>query len=147
MPRAAKAPEVKEERAVLLDPAGRGETSDHLDPWVCPDLKDPAGCRFQARLAAPDLRETSETRACLDRKVHEGLQGPPDPSDRLESGALKERTARLDPEAPRGPWDPQDLLETQVQQANQETPEWQVLLATRVPKETRERGVTSLLRT
>lgn len=70
MPPAAKVLEVKEERLVLLDPSARGERMDHLGPWVCLALKDPSACRSLERLAAPDQRETLETLAYLDRKVH-----------------------------------------------------------------------------
>lgn len=55
--------------------------------------------------------------------------------------------ARLDPEAPRVPWDLQDLLESQVLQENQETLETPALLVLSVQRETREREVTLLLRT
>ncbi|CAB1444967.1 unnamed protein product [Pleuronectes platessa] len=86
--------------------SARGGITDHRGPWVYPALKDPAGCRFQERLAGLDPRETTETLVYLDRRVHLVLQGLTARSDRRESGALKERKDRLDPEAPQGPWDP-----------------------------------------
>lgn len=54
---------------------------------------------------------------------------------------------QLDPEAPQGPWDLQDLQEYQVLQENQEIPETQGLLAQSVPRETKEREATLLLKT
>lgn len=81
---AAKAPEVKEERPVLLDQWGHEEITDHLGPWVCPDLKDRAGCRFQERLAVLDQRETPVTLAYLDRKVHRVLLVLSAPSEQWE---------------------------------------------------------------
>lgn len=144
---AAKVLEVKEERSVLLDPSAHGERTDHRDPWVYLALKDPSACRSLERLAAPDQRETQETLAYLDRKVHLDLLDLQAPSDRLDREALKERTDRLDPEAPQGPWDLQDLLEYQVLQENQETLETPDPLAPSVQRETKEREVTLLLRT
>lgn len=60
---------MKEESPVLLDRWARGEILDHLGPWVCPALKDQAGCRFQEKLAVLDQRETPVIQAYLGRKV------------------------------------------------------------------------------
>lgn len=70
MPPAAKVLEVREEKLVLLDQSAHGEITDHRGPWVCPALKDPAGCQFLERLAVLDQREMPVTLAYLDRKVH-----------------------------------------------------------------------------
>lgn len=147
MPLAAKVPEVKEEKLVLLDQSVRVERTDHLGPWVCPALKDPAGCRFQEKLAALDQREIPVTQAYLGRKVHLVLPELLAQSDQLESEALKEKKDRQDREAPQGPWDLQDLLDHQVLQENQETLEALALLVLSVQRETKEREATLLLRT
>lgn len=147
MPPAAKVPEVKEERPVLLGRSARVEITDHRGPWVCPVLKDPAGCRFQERQAALDQRETPVTLDYLDRKVHLELLVPPARSDQLELGALQEKKDQLDPEAPQGPWDLQDLQDYKVLQETQETLENLALLVLSVKRETRAREATLLLRT
>lgn len=84
VPPASKVLEVKEESPVLLDRSAHGEKTDHRGPWVCPALKDPAGCQFQERLAALDQRETPVTQAYLDRKVYLVLPVTLARSDQLE---------------------------------------------------------------
>lgn len=116
---------MKKESLVLRVQRDREGIWDHQDLWVCLGLKDPAECLFLGKPVGPDRRETAETRAYLDRKVHLGLLVQLAQLDPLDQGGPKERRELLGPEAHRDQWGLpvlQEILEMQANLDSQVTP-------------------------
>ncbi|CAB1342756.1 unnamed protein product, partial [Coregonus sp. 'balchen'] len=71
----AKVPGVKEGRLARLVQLDRVEIQDCQDLWVCPGLKDLAGCLFQEKPAAKDRKAKLVILGYLDRKKPEIIHG------------------------------------------------------------------------